>query len=297
MQPGRRVVARAGGRARRAPRRDRRRAPCRVRSTPWRGSILSRCSRRVGRERLRPTRAAAPAARSRCAAEPVRGLPRLGPRPRLRELPRSLRRAGAALPPLRACRWPRRSSRLRRLPDDAAAFRRRPRRGRLPAAVGPAGDRVQVPWRARSRCRASPTPSSAPSDRRAGAAGPTLAAAGAARRGAAGASAATTRRGSWRAASRAGSSSPPSRELLLRLRDTAHQLALPLAERAGNVRGAFAVEPRRARRAARPPRRRRRRRHDHRQHRRRDRRACCKQAGAATVEIWVARAHAAAGRR
>ena len=34
-------------------------------------------------------------------------------------------------------------------------------------------------------------------------------------------------------------------ELLLRLRETAHQLALPLAERAGNVRGAFAVEPRR----------------------------------------------------
>jgi ComF family protein len=33
--------------------------------------------------------------------------------------------------------------------------------------------------------------------------------------------------------------------LLLRLRETAHQLALPLAERAGNVRGAFAVEPRR----------------------------------------------------
>lgn len=34
-------------------------------------------------------------------------------------------------------------------------------------------------------------------------------------------------------------------ELLLRLRETAHQLALPLAERAGNVRGAFTVEPRR----------------------------------------------------
>jgi ComF family protein len=34
-------------------------------------------------------------------------------------------------------------------------------------------------------------------------------------------------------------------ELLLRLRETAHQLALPLKERAGNVRGAFAVEPRR----------------------------------------------------
>ena len=33
--------------------------------------------------------------------------------------------------------------------------------------------------------------------------------------------------------------------LLLRLRETAHQLALPLAERAGNVRGAFAIEPRR----------------------------------------------------
>ncbi|HSC64424.1 MAG TPA: phosphoribosyltransferase family protein [Caldimonas sp.] len=34
-------------------------------------------------------------------------------------------------------------------------------------------------------------------------------------------------------------------DLLLRVRDTAHQLALPLADRAGNVRGAFAVEPRR----------------------------------------------------
>ena len=34
-------------------------------------------------------------------------------------------------------------------------------------------------------------------------------------------------------------------DLLLRVRETAHQLALPLAERAGNVRGAFAVEPRR----------------------------------------------------
>ncbi len=34
-------------------------------------------------------------------------------------------------------------------------------------------------------------------------------------------------------------------QLLLRIRDTAHQLALPPAARAGNVRGAFAVEPRR----------------------------------------------------
>ena len=34
-------------------------------------------------------------------------------------------------------------------------------------------------------------------------------------------------------------------KLLLRLRDTPHQLALPPSERAGNVRGAFAVEPRR----------------------------------------------------
>ena len=33
--------------------------------------------------------------------------------------------------------------------------------------------------------------------------------------------------------------------LLLRVRETAHQLALPLDARAGNVRGAFAVEPRR----------------------------------------------------
>ena len=34
--------------------------------------------------------------------------------------------------------------------------------------------------------------------------------------------------------------------LLLRLRDTPHQLALPPEERAGNVRAAFAVEPRRS---------------------------------------------------
>jgi ComF family protein len=33
--------------------------------------------------------------------------------------------------------------------------------------------------------------------------------------------------------------------LLLRLRETPHQLALPIEARAGNVRGAFAVEPRR----------------------------------------------------
>lgn len=33
--------------------------------------------------------------------------------------------------------------------------------------------------------------------------------------------------------------------LLLRIRDTPHQIALPLDERAGNVRRAFAVEPRR----------------------------------------------------
>lgn len=33
--------------------------------------------------------------------------------------------------------------------------------------------------------------------------------------------------------------------LLLRLRETPHQLALPPEQRAGNVRGAFAVEPRR----------------------------------------------------
>jgi len=35
------------------------------------------------------------------------------------------------------------------------------------------------------------------------------------------------------------------RSLLLRIRDTPHQTDLPPAERAGNVRGAFAVEPRR----------------------------------------------------
>jgi ComF family protein len=46
-----------------------------------------------------------------------------------------------------------------------------------------------------------------------------------------------------RVARRIGVAAEP--ELLLRLRETAHQLALPLADRAGNVRGAFAVEPRR----------------------------------------------------
>ena len=46
-----------------------------------------------------------------------------------------------------------------------------------------------------------------------------------------------------RLAPRLGARAEPS--LLLRLRDTPHQIALPPAERAGNVRGAFAVEPRR----------------------------------------------------
>ena len=36
-------------------------------------------------------------------------------------------------------------------------------------------------------------------------------------------------------------------DLLLRIKDTPHQLALPLDRRAANVRGAFAVEPRRLR--------------------------------------------------
>ena len=40
---------------------------------------------------------------------------------------------------------------------------------------------------------------------------------------------------------------PIDARLLLRVRDTAHQLALPPVQRAGNVRGAFAIEP--ARRA------------------------------------------------
>ena len=46
-----------------------------------------------------------------------------------------------------------------------------------------------------------------------------------------------------RAARRFGCTADPS--LVLRVRDTPHQLALPPGERAGNVRGAFAVEPRR----------------------------------------------------
>ena len=39
---------------------------------------------------------------------------------------------------------------------------------------------------------------------------------------------------------------PTDAHLLLRVRDTPHQLALPPEQRAGNVRAAFAVEPRRA---------------------------------------------------
>lgn len=38
---------------------------------------------------------------------------------------------------------------------------------------------------------------------------------------------------------------PADAALLLRMRETPHQLALPIEQRAGNVRGAFAVEPRR----------------------------------------------------
>jgi ComF family protein len=38
--------------------------------------------------------------------------------------------------------------------------------------------------------------------------------------------------------------------LLLRIRDTPHQIALPIERRAGNVRGAFAIEPRRRAEAA-----------------------------------------------
>ena len=48
-----------------------------------------------------------------------------------------------------------------------------------------------------------------------------------------------------RVARRVGADADP--RLLLRIRDTPHQLDLPTAERAGNVRGAFAVEPRRLR--------------------------------------------------
>ena len=48
-----------------------------------------------------------------------------------------------------------------------------------------------------------------------------------------------------RVARRIGADADP--RLLLRIRDTPHQLDLPPGERAGNVRGAFAVEPRRLR--------------------------------------------------
>jgi ComF family protein len=47
----------------------------------------------------------------------------------------------------------------------------------------------------------------------------------------------------WELARRLGPPADPS--LLLRIKDTPHQIALPEARRATNVRGAFAVEPRR----------------------------------------------------
>lgn len=52
---------------------------------------------------------------------------------------------------------------------------------------------------------------------------------------------------SWELARRVGTALGLRTEpaLLLRVRDTAHQLELPLAQRAANVRDAFAVEPRR----------------------------------------------------
>lgn len=46
---------------------------------------------------------------------------------------------------------------------------------------------------------------------------------------------------SWELARRLGA--PADASLLLRVRDTPHQADLPLAQRAGNVRGVFAVEP------------------------------------------------------
>ena len=51
----------------------------------------------------------------------------------------------------------------------------------------------------------------------------------------------------WELAKRIGAAlnCPTEPTLLLRVKDTQHQLAFPPAERAGNVRAAFAVEPRR----------------------------------------------------
>ena len=51
----------------------------------------------------------------------------------------------------------------------------------------------------------------------------------------------------WELARRLGDSlrCPTDARLLLRVKDTPHQLALPPEQRAGNVRGAFALEPRR----------------------------------------------------
>ncbi|MEO5698368.1 MAG: ComF family protein [Burkholderiaceae bacterium] len=52
---------------------------------------------------------------------------------------------------------------------------------------------------------------------------------------------------SWELARRLGRAlrCPADARLLLRVRDTPHQLALPPQQRAGNVHGAFAVDPRR----------------------------------------------------
>lgn len=52
---------------------------------------------------------------------------------------------------------------------------------------------------------------------------------------------------SWEIARRLGGrlACPADARLLLRIRDTAHQLALPVERRAANVRAAFAIEPRR----------------------------------------------------
>jgi hypothetical protein len=172
-------------------------------------------------------------------AEPVRRLPCLGPRPRLRRLSRALRPARRALPALGIAGGARADG-LRRRPERAAALRCGARGGRLPRALGPSRHGIQIP-----RCaRACADVCSGDRERERGATRPSLllpAPLAAARLRTRGSNQAWEIAG--RVARRLDVACDPA--LLLRRRETEHQLALPLRARAGNVAGAFAVEPRR----------------------------------------------------
>ena len=227
-------------------------------------------------------------ARSRGWPDALRGLPRLGRAAACaRDCIAALRaRRGARCAALRAAGAGRRARAAAPASRAPPPFDARRRRGRLRAPVGPPGHRLQVPRRARPRRRRSarrwPTRVRAARRCRADAA-----AAGAAGRGAAararlqpGLGAGAARRPPARLRRRAAPAAAPARH-------AAPGSPCRARERAGNVRGAFALEPRRraalrgrARRAGR-------RRHDHRRHRRRGRARRCWQAGAASVDVWV----------